>query len=112
MASSKLCSSAGVPFAFVAAVVLLAVAREGWAQTSLCNMSEDGMTACRPSISAARPPAPEEKPAEACCLALKQANLTCLCSYKNSDLLPFLGIDPKLAMQLPAKCNIAPPQQC
>ncbi|CAL9051313.1 unnamed protein product [Musa banksii] len=79
------------------------------ADQSLCKMTQEGLAACKPCIAMVKP---EEKPSEACCAALKQADLQCLCSYKNSDLLPYLGIDPKQAMQLPAKCNIAPPQPC
>lgn len=75
----------------------------------LCKMTQEGLTACKPSISTGKA---ETNPTESCCSALKQADLTCLCSYKNSSLLQYLGIDPKLAMQLPAKCSIAPPQTC
>lgn len=75
----------------------------------LCQMTPEGLAACKPSISTGKA---EANPTEACCSALKQADLTCLCSYKKSNMLPLLGIDPKLAMQLPAKCSIAPPQTC
>ncbi|KAG6529292.1 putative lipid-transfer protein DIR1 [Zingiber officinale] len=75
----------------------------------LCKMTQEGLTACKPSISTVKA---EANPSEACCSALKQANLTCLCSFRNSNLLPYLGINPDLAMQLPAKCSIAPPQTC
>ncbi|WOL18734.1 hypothetical protein Cni_G27531 [Canna indica] len=102
-----------VAVAIMAAVLVVAAALEveisAAGQKGLCNMSEEGMMACKPCISTVKP---EEKPTAACCAELQQANLTCLCSYKNSDLLPYLGIDPNLAAQLPAKCNMTAPEQC
>ncbi|XP_057437167.1 putative lipid-transfer protein DIR1 [Lotus japonicus] len=75
---------------------------------SLCNMNEDGIMACKPSVTKPNPvdPSPE------CCQALTGADLKCLCSYKNSSELPLLGIDPTLAVSLPAKCNLTPPDDC
>ncbi|KAJ8490385.1 hypothetical protein OPV22_012106 [Ensete ventricosum] len=98
-----------VVVAMAMVILLVAASTTAAAGQSLCNMTQVGLAACKPCIATVKP---EEKPTEACCTALKQADLPCLCSYKNSDLLPYLGIDPKQAMQLPAKCNIAPPQQC
>ncbi|XP_022853203.1 putative lipid-transfer protein DIR1 [Olea europaea var. sylvestris] len=77
------------------------------AQT-ICNMSGAGLMACKP---AATPPTPPP-PSSACCSALSHADLRCLCSYKNSKLLPSLGVDPNLAMQLPAKCKLPHPAKC
>ncbi|KAF8402206.1 hypothetical protein HHK36_013162 [Tetracentron sinense] len=74
----------------------------------LCNIGEDGLTACKPSVSKPNPVSPSDE----CCKALSAGNMTCLCSYKNSMLLPYLGIDPGLAMQLPAKCNLTPATKC
>ncbi|CAM8935139.1 unnamed protein product [Rhodiola kirilowii] len=76
---------------------------------SLCNMNEEGLNACKPSVT--KDPAPVD-PSEECCEALKGADLTCLCSYRNSMILPSLGIDPELAMGLPSKCNLAAPEGC
>ncbi|XP_050206614.1 putative lipid-transfer protein DIR1 [Mercurialis annua] len=76
---------------------------------TLCNMNDDGVMACKPSVTKPEPVAP---PSEACCNALKGADLTCLCSYRNSLMLPALGIDPDLALALPAKCNLTPPANC
>ncbi|WVZ05322.1 hypothetical protein V8G54_018668 [Vigna mungo] len=75
---------------------------------SLCDMNEEGLEACKPSVTEPNPvdPSPE------CCKALAAADLKCLCSYKNSSTLPFLGIDPNLAASLPAKCNLTPPDNC
>ncbi|CAA2964894.1 Hypothetical predicted protein [Olea europaea subsp. europaea] len=77
------------------------------AQT-ICNISGAGLMACKP---AATPPTPPP-PSSACCSALSHADLRCLCSYKNSKLLPSLGVDPNLAMQLPAKCKLPHPAKC
>ncbi|KAG8380123.1 hypothetical protein BUALT_Bualt07G0160900 [Buddleja alternifolia] len=74
----------------------------------ICNMSIDGIMACKPSASPPTPP----PPSAACCSALSQANISCLCSYKNSNVLPSFGIDPNLAMQLPGKCNLPQPAKC
>ncbi|XP_052170963.1 putative lipid-transfer protein DIR1 [Diospyros lotus] len=91
----------------VVAVALLALAG-GLKSVELCDMNEEGVMACKPSVTEPNPvdPSPE------CCQALSAANLTCLCDYKNSLLLPSLGIDPQLAMALPAKCNLTPPPNC
>ncbi|KAL1816907.1 hypothetical protein DCAR_0521316 [Daucus carota subsp. sativus] len=74
----------------------------------LCNMSEDGLMACKPAVTA---PEPADPTAE-CCQALSGADLSCLCSYRNSFVLPSLGIDPDLALALPSKCNLTPPANC
>ncbi|XP_010908873.1 putative lipid-transfer protein DIR1 [Elaeis guineensis] len=74
----------------------------------LCNMTMDGFNACKP---AATGPEPTE-PSKECCEALANADLPCLCSYRHSVLLPSLGIDPDLAMQLPEKCNLTLPAEC
>ncbi|KAH6773392.1 hypothetical protein C2S52_003722 [Perilla frutescens var. hirtella] len=74
----------------------------------ICNMSVAGLMACKPS---ATPPNPPE-PSAMCCSALSHANMTCLCNFKNSKVLPSLGIDPKLAIQLPQKCKLPHPETC
>ncbi|KAK7256164.1 hypothetical protein RIF29_29601 [Crotalaria pallida] len=76
---------------------------------SLCNMSEDGLNACKPSVTQ---PNPVDPPSPQCCQAITGADLNCLCSYKNSPELPLLGIDPTLATSLPVKCNLTPPANC
>ncbi|RVW34355.1 putative lipid-transfer protein DIR1 [Vitis vinifera] len=72
----------------VAAVLVVAVVVEGSEGFSLCNMSEDDLMTCKPAVSKPSPvdPSPE------CCKALSGADLTCLCSYKNSETLRFLGL--------------------
>ncbi|ONK78206.1 uncharacterized protein A4U43_C02F15640 [Asparagus officinalis] len=83
---------------------LLAVQRT----EAICSMSSEGMEACKPSVSGPSPAPPSED----CCSALRDADLDCLCSYRNSALLPTLGIDPDLAVKLPKKCGLTPPQEC
>ncbi|XP_059431704.1 putative lipid-transfer protein DIR1 [Corylus avellana] len=93
----------------VVMVILMVALFEGSSRAvTLCNMDDDGLAACKPSVTQ---PTPAE-PTPECCKALASADLTCLCSYKNSLVLPALGIDPKLAMELPAKCNLTPPSDC
>lgn len=87
--------------------VLLVVVGMANAQM-ICNMSVASIMACKPSAVAPNPP----PPSGTCCSALSHANITCLCSYKNSKVLPSLGIDPNLAMQLPQKCKLPHPSQC
>ncbi|KAF4382393.1 hypothetical protein G4B88_011345 [Cannabis sativa] len=66
----------------------------------VCNMSEDGLNACRPAV-VKNQPAPLTKK---CCDALRGANLVCFCDYlNNSFLMGVLGVDRNLAMQLPAR---------
>lgn len=81
---------------------------ESCTAVSLCNMDEGGILACKPSVTNPNP----VDPSADCCKALSGANLTCLCSYKNSLFLPSLGIDPHLALALPAKCNLPSPSDC
>ncbi|KAK3026019.1 hypothetical protein RJ639_040395 [Escallonia herrerae] len=96
----------------ILALLVVAIASNGvlvevsHAQT-ICNVSLQGLMSCKPS---ATPPNPAP-PSGVCCSALSHANIPCLCSYKKSKVLPSLGIDPNLAMQLPAKCKL-PPANC
>ncbi|KAF3435892.1 hypothetical protein FNV43_RR22984 [Rhamnella rubrinervis] len=90
----------------VGMVVLLDM--EGSIALDLCKMNEEGLNACKPSVTEPNP----VDPTSDCCEALSGADLTCLCSYKNSVVLPALGIDPDLAMALPAKCNLTAPSGC
>ncbi|KAH6814254.1 hypothetical protein C2S51_023272 [Perilla frutescens var. frutescens] len=92
----------------VALVAVMVVLLNGATALTLCNVTDDGFTACKPSVT---PPAPVP-PSPECCAAVSGADLKCLCSYKNSFLLPSLGIDPDLALALPAKCNVPSPGDC
>ena len=93
-------------FVILALVLVVAVVANG--QGSICRMTQDGLTACKPSVSGQSP----LPPSPACCAAISKADLPCLCSFKNSALLPYLGIDPNMATQLPAKCNIVTSTHC
>ncbi|WOL11510.1 hypothetical protein Cni_G20273 [Canna indica] len=95
--------------ALAMAVLLLVVEMAAAGGQGPCKMSQEGLNACKPCIRSVKP---EENPTDTCCAALKQADLSCLCGYKNSSLLPYLGIEPNRAMELPAKCNITLPEQC
>ncbi|CAA0805980.1 Bifunctional inhibitor/lipid-transfer protein/seed storage 2S albumin superfamily protein [Striga hermonthica] len=75
---------------------------------SVCNVTEEGLEACKPSVTQPSPVPPSTE----CCHAVSGADLKCLCSYRNSFMLPALGIDPDLALALPAKCNLPPPADC
>ncbi|KAM7527486.1 hypothetical protein LguiB_030896 [Lonicera macranthoides] len=88
-------------------LMVAVVVMSGSEAVELCSMNQEGLDECKPSVT--EPPA---NPTVKCCKALSGADLTCLCSYKNSMLLPTLGINPKLAMELPAKCKLTPPPNC
>ncbi|GLT47149.1 hypothetical protein SLA2020_208630 [Shorea laevis] len=94
---------------FLGAMLLLALTllqtSEG---QSICNIPLSSLMACRPAVTPPNPAAPTAT----CCSVLTKANLSCLCSYKNSKLLPQLGIDPNLAVQLPAKCKLPNAPTC
>lgn len=90
----------------IVAMFLAAVFVGSKGQQTICNMPIAGLMACQPAVTGSNPP----KPTDACCSALAQANLTCLCGLKSS--LPGYGIDPKQAMKLPAKCKLTPPKKC
>ncbi|KAJ8774183.1 hypothetical protein K2173_009614 [Erythroxylum novogranatense] len=96
----------------IGAVVLVAIGSNGIFEVSnaqtICNMPASGLTSCKGSVT---PPNPTP-PTTECCSALSHADLRCLCSYRNSKLLPTLGIDPNLAMQLPDKCKLPRPAKC
>ncbi|KDP45250.1 hypothetical protein JCGZ_15115 [Jatropha curcas] len=93
----------------VVVAVVVAAMFEGTRSLNLCDMDDDGLLACKPSVTKPNPVVP---PSPKCCKALSGANLTCLCSYRNSLMLPSLGIDPDLALALPAKCNLTTPADC
>ncbi|KAI5314298.1 hypothetical protein L3X38_043474 [Prunus dulcis] len=98
----------------IVALVLLALAIESEAmlvnnEQSFCGMTKEGLNACAPAVSGQNP----LPPSALCCSALKTADFQCLCLFKKySNLLSAYGIDPNLAMQLPAKCNLGQPIRC
>ncbi|KAK9932725.1 hypothetical protein M0R45_019949 [Rubus argutus] len=89
-------------------VVLVLVAVEVSNAQTICNVSVNNLMTCKPAVTKPNP----ARPTQTCCSVLSHADLGCLCSYKNSNLLPSLGIDPNLAMQLPAKCKLPHPANC
>ncbi|KAF7062131.1 hypothetical protein CFC21_068765 [Triticum aestivum] len=93
----------------LALTVLLVVALAATAQ-AVCDMDNDDFMACQPAAAATTDPQPA--PSEACCATLGKADLRCLCSYKNSPWLSLYNIDPKRAMELPAKCGLTTPPDC
>lgn len=101
-------SIAAMEFLRTAAMAILLLSMTFESGEAVCNMTQEGFDACKPSVTPPNPP----PPSAACCKALANADLPCLCSYKNSPLLPALGIDPGLAMTLPPKCNLKLPANC
>lgn len=80
------------------------------ANGQLCGMSKEGFKACEPSVSSANPnPSP---PSSACCMALDDANLQCLCFFKDSKLLNDYNIDFSRAIALPKQCNLMKSFHC
>ncbi|KAI9108587.1 hypothetical protein K1719_020471 [Acacia pycnantha] len=89
-----------------AAMLVIGLLGGGVEGVVLCNTDTTKLSLCRPAITGAHPP----PPTEACCAVGRHADLACLCKYKS--VLPALGIDPKKAIALPAKCGITTPPQC
>lgn len=89
------------------AVIMVAIIGESEGK-GVCEMSEDGFKSCRPSLMLPKPVDPSDK----CCEVLSGADLSCFCYYRNSILLPYFGIDPELALELPSKCNLTNPTNC
>ncbi|CAK9309876.1 unnamed protein product [Citrullus colocynthis] len=75
----------------------------------VCGVDEDGLTTCKPWVTK---PCPTELPPAACCDSLSKADFDCFCKYKHSMLLSSLGIDPDLALALPAKCSLPNTPSC
>ncbi|KAL1531022.1 hypothetical protein AAHA92_19521 [Salvia divinorum] len=92
----------------IAILSVFIVILEGATAQTICNITMKGFSECKP---AATPPIPPP-PSAACCSVLSKADLKCLCSHKNSTILPSLGVDPELAVHLPEKCNIPNPPKC
>lgn len=91
-------------------VIAVALAAAPVPAHAVCNMSNDQFMKCQPAAAATTNPTPD--PSTDCCTVLKDADLACLCSYKNSPWLSLYNIDPKRAMELPAKCGLTPPADC
>ncbi|XVE81030.1 hypothetical protein DITRI_Ditri15bG0030200 [Diplodiscus trichospermus] len=72
--------------AFILTVAMVLAIAVTDAQT-ICNMPASGLMACKPAVTPPNPP----PPTSTCCSALSHADMRCLCSYKNSKLLPSLA---------------------
>lgn len=97
-----------ISLSVVLMVVIVIVMMSSVNGQSICNVSISGLMACKPSVTLPNPATPSAD----CCSALSHADLRCLCSYKNSKLLPSLGIDPNLALQLPSTCKLPHLPRC
>jgi len=78
---------------------------------SLCRMTKRGLKACEPYVSGDNS-VNGQKPSDGCCSAIANADLQCLCHYKDSGLLSFYGIDPNQAMELPVNCKLMDSFHC
>ncbi|GMI83729.1 DIR1-like [Hibiscus trionum] len=76
----------------------------------VCGMNKEGFQACQPSVSGANPNPPP--PSARCCLALNDADLKCLCFFKNSKWMTDYGVDFNRAKDLPVKCNLGKSFAC
>ncbi|GAU31692.1 hypothetical protein TSUD_63260 [Trifolium subterraneum] len=77
---------------------------------TICNMTREERKACEPYVTASN--ITLHKPSRACCSATANADISCICSYKDSNLLYFYGIDPKQALELPRKCKLKVSVKC
>ncbi|KAI8548794.1 hypothetical protein RHMOL_Rhmol07G0301700 [Rhododendron molle] len=68
----------GRKLSVAAAVATLLLVIGGSEALELCNMKEDGLNACKPTVTQPNP----VDPTPPCCEALSGADLTCLCGYK------------------------------
>ncbi|KAL4185291.1 hypothetical protein AMTRI_Chr10g5160 [Amborella trichopoda] len=91
----------------VIAIVVLVIVEFGNGM-EICGMDSGELQQCLPAIRGPSPSAPNP----GCCSTIRKADLLCLCSYRDSFLLPTFGVDPKLAMALPRECHLIPPPQC
>ncbi|KAG9447476.1 hypothetical protein H6P81_013604 [Aristolochia fimbriata] len=91
--------------AMLLTLVIVGEVKLSSADGGFCGMTQEGLLACKPSVSGQNP----TSPSNACCNALKGASMSCLCAYKNNNVLPAFGINPKRAMELPVACNLPPP---
>ncbi|XP_054793863.1 putative lipid-transfer protein DIR1 [Prosopis cineraria] len=94
----------GIVAAYI--LVIIGLLGRGVEGVVLCNTDTTKLSLCRPAVTGPHPP----PPTEACCAVGRHADVACLCKYKS--VLPALGIDPKKAIALPAKCGATTPPQC
>ncbi|KAF7847458.1 hypothetical protein BT93_H0153 [Corymbia citriodora subsp. variegata] len=87
---------------------LMVVIACGTDAQSVCGVSFSQLLTCMPAATPPNPP----PPTSTCCEVLSQADLPCFCQFKSSPILPSIGVDPELALQLPGKCKIPNPPTC
>ncbi|CAN4112333.1 unnamed protein product [Withania somnifera] len=94
-------------FVIFAILLIMAVAgtEMATAENSLCGLSINDLMTCKPAVSGPKPLPPSDK----CCVALRKADLPCLCTFKNSPMLSTFNINSTLAMDLPSKCKLDSP---
>ncbi|XP_021287900.1 putative lipid-transfer protein DIR1 [Herrania umbratica] len=90
----------------LAVMLLIALVEGATNEPTICNIALTKLKLCRPAVTGKYPPPPTKE----CCSLMKQANLTCLCKFKEA--LPAFEIDPARAFALPKKCNLRTPPQC
>jgi len=75
---------------------------------NFCGVSLPDAAKCKPATTPPPPPTPE--PTAECCAVVAKADFKCICRFKH--LMPPLGIDPDLALQLPVKCKLNQTPPC
>ncbi|KAJ0697713.1 putative lipid-transfer protein DIR1 [Helianthus annuus] len=88
-----------VAIVLVATLVTEPMATNGY---KICGVTTDGLKTCQPAVAKNVDPLPSPTPD--CCAALGDADMPCFCKYE--DMLGNFNIDPKHAMELPAKCQL------
>ncbi|KMZ60632.1 Bifunctional inhibitor/lipid-transfer protein/seed storage 2Salbumin superfamily protein [Zostera marina] len=75
----------------------------------ICNISRTEFDECLPAMIAPDPTFPSKR----CCENIHNADLPCMCSYKDSYLATtVLQVDTELAMKIPKKCGRVLPSPC
>uniref|UniRef100_A0A6N2KGH7 Bifunctional inhibitor/plant lipid transfer protein/seed storage helical domain-containing protein n=1 Tax=Salix viminalis TaxID=40686 RepID=A0A6N2KGH7_SALVM len=65
-------------------LVMMAALFEGSRAVTVCDISDEGLTACKPSVTK---PDPVDPPSADCCKAVSGANFTCLATSAFLRLL-------------------------
>ncbi|KEH30406.1 putative bifunctional inhibitor/plant lipid transfer protein/seed storage helical [Medicago truncatula] len=94
-------------------VMLLAIGNAKFSTSiTICNLTREERETCEPYVSGENSVDATRKTFKACCSVMAKADLECFCRYKNSILLSYYGIDPKLALELPVKCKLRKSFKC
>lgn len=99
--------------AIFATVLLVAIGSQpsmARGEEPICGISPTDLMTCKSAVVGTT----GQPPSTACCAALSnpKANLPCLCTFKSSGWIKFLGINPDLATKLPVECKIDPSFHC